>query len=563
MSSEPQEGSVGSLPRVVVVSLLLAYGLSGGAALVYEVSWMRELSTMLGSTAYASGIMLSAFMTGLGVGTLVGTRIATRTRHPLRGAAHAELAVAIFSVVALLGLRYLPGLYFDMLQRADMSGTTFLAVQFVMSFLVMVLPTLAMGVTYPLVIDAVGRKHDLGGWAGRLYSANTAGAIAGSLAAAFLLIPSIGLKGALITAAVLSSIAAIVFSVLSTRLSDSRPFTRAPEFALIPLAILALIAIPGSTGQPLGLGQVYFYDSARQYELLSSVSETLYEEEGVYSRVTVTENRWGVRTLSNGALDEGNSGDVDRCTTTMLALAPTASTETTGSALIVGLGTGYTSQAYRRLGFDSVTTVEINPEVLPASTFFIGELDQDERWKVIVDDARAHLLTDSTKYDAITSEPSWPWSSGVAALFTQEFMEAARSRLNPGGVYCQWLPNYVLESGDVQMMYKTMSRVYPRVDVWAINFPDDPESELLMVGYTQESDRSTNDVHARFVKLMPPFAAENEVVTPQTLTVYSGMQALEASKSDPDVPLNTDDHSTLEYRVFWNLVNNVIMQDGN
>jgi spermidine synthase len=296
--------------------------------------------------------------------------------------------------------------------------------------------------------------------------------------------------------------------------------------------------------------------------MLSSVSETLYEEEGVYSRVTVTENRWGVRTLSNGALDEGNSGDIDRCTTTMLALAPTASAESTGSALIVGLGTGYTSQAYRRLGFDSVTTVEINPQVLPASTFFIGELNQDDRWKVVVDDARAHLLTDATTYDAITSEPSWPWSSGVAALFTQEFMEAAKSRLNPGGVYCQWLPNYVLEPDDVQMMYRTMRQVYPRVDVWAINFPDDPESELLMVGYTEESDRSTDEVHARLAKLMPPFAAENEVVTPETLTVYSDMAALEASVDDAAAPLNTDDHSTLEYRVFWNLVNNVIQQDG-
>lgn len=560
ISEEPQVGS--ALPRSVVASLLLAYGLSGSAALVYEISWMRELSTMLGSTAYASGIMLSAFMTGLGVGTLLGTRMARRTEHPLRGAAHAELAVATFSVVALFGLRYLPGFYFDMIQRSDMSGAAFLSIQFVMSFVVMVLPTMAMGITYPLVIDAVGRRHDLGGWAGKLYSANTAGAITGSLAAGFVLIPSIGLKGALITAAVLSSIAAIVFAVLSTRLAGSRPFTRAPEFALIPVAVAALIAIPGSTGQPLGLGQVYFYDSSTQYEMLSSVSKTLYEDEGVYSRVTVTENRWGVRTLSNGALDEGNSGDVDRCTTTMLALAPTASVENTGSALIVGLGTGYTSQAYRRLGFDSVTTVEINPEVLPASTYFIGELDQDDRWRVVVDDARAHLLTDATKYDAITSEPSWPWSSGVAALFTQEFMEAAKSRLNPGGVYCQWLPNYVLEPGDVQMMYKTMRRVYPRVDVWAINFPDDPESELLMIGYTEESDTSTDEIHARLVELMPPFAAENAVVTPATLSVYSGMQALEASSNDADVPLNTDDHSTLEYRVFWNLVNNVIMQGG-
>ncbi|MHB8924871.1 MAG: spermidine synthase [Coriobacteriia bacterium] len=545
---------------LAVAALLAAYALSGAAALTYEVAWMRELSSMFGSTAYASGILLAAFMTGLGLGALLGTRLAGRSAHPLRAAARAELAVAGFSVIALAALRILPTWYFDLIQRTSMSGTTFLAIQFAVAFIVMVLPTTAMGATYPLVMESVGRRRELGGWAGRLYSSNTAGAIVGSLIAGFVLIPLVGLKGALVTAAALSAVSAIVFSVLATRLSGAPSFWRSTEFAVLPLALLALLLIPAASGAPLGIGQVYFYESSDQYEHLAASSKILFEDEGVYSRVTVYEDPRGLRTLANGALDEGNSGDYDKCTTTMLALAPTASATSTQSALVVGLGTGYTSQAYHRLGFDHVTTVEINPEVLPAASYFIGPIPRNGQWRVIVDDARAHLLTNTDTYDAITSEPSWPWSSGVAALFTEEFMSTARSRLNPGGVYCQWLPNYLLEPEDVDMMYKTMRKVYPRVDVWAINFPDAAESELLLIGHVDATGPGIEEVSRRLTSLLPIFSGENPVVTAQTLTPYSRASEIETVVDDPTVPLNTDDHSSLEYRVFWNLVDNVISQ---
>lgn len=537
---------------------LIAYGLSGIAALAYEVAWMRELSSMFGATAYASGILLSAFMTGLGLGALLGARLARRSAHPLRSAAHAELAVAVCSVLTLAALRALPSVYFDLVKQTSMSGTAFLGSQFAVAFAVMLPPTVAMGATYPLVIEALARRHALGGWSGRLYSINTAGAIVGSLATGFVLIPLVGLKGALVVAAALSSMAAFLFGIASVRLSGAPSPMRSAEFALVPVVLTAVLLIPSATGAPLGIGQLYFYESSEQYHRLAEASSVLYEDEGMYSRVTVYENPWGVRTLANGALDEGNSHDLDRTTTTLLALGPVGSLESTGSALVVGLGTGYTSQTYYRLGFDHVTTVEINPEVLPAARFFIGDIPERGDWRVIVDDARAHLLTSTRTYDAITSEPSWPWSSGVAALFTEEFMAAAKSRLKPGGVYAQWLPNYLLEPDDVAMMYKTMRQVYPRVDVWAINFPDDPESELLLIGHLDTDGPSMEQTAARVRELMPAFAADNPVLSGGSLTPYSRIAELESALDDPSVPLNTDDHSRLEYRTFWNLVNNVI-----
>jgi spermidine synthase len=369
----------------------------------------------------------------------------------------------------------------------------------------------------------------------------------------------VGVKGSLLTAAVLSSVASVILASIATRVSGAPAFWRSPEALIIPISLGAIILIPAASGTPLGLGQIYYFQSSAQYRLASEARKTLYQSEGIYSRVTVVENGAGVKTLSNGALDEGTNGNVDRTTTTMLAVVPAASTSSTQTALVVGLGTGYTSETYRKLGFKHVTTVEINPDVIPASSHFVGPIPKnDPQWNVIIDDARAHILTNPETYDTITSEPSWPWSSGVAALFTKEFISAAKTRLNPGGVYCQWLPNYVLKPGDVKMMYKTMREVYPRVEVWAINFPGDPQSELLLIGYNDASGRPTDEVKARIDAFAKIVAPENPLVTPETVTVYRDLEGLQQALQDPKVPLNTDDHSTLEYRVFWNFLNNAL-----
>lgn len=544
--------------------LLVAYALSGVAALAYELAWMRELSTMLGSTAYASGIMLGAYMTGLGIGALLGIRLAGTTTRPMRLASRAEIAVAVLSLAAFLGITYLPGMYFDLMRSSSAtSAAGFLAAQFVVSFAIMALPTTAMGTTYPLVMRAVNRDAELGTWSGKLYAVNTLGAIAGSLLTTFVFLPAVGVKGSLVIAAVVSLVAAVIFSALASHGARIPLFFRSAEVTAVAVIVLILL-IPVRSGSPLGLGQAFYYRSSADFERTATTRTTLYDDEGIYSRVAVVESGDGMRTLHNGALDEGTNNPYDRVTTTMLAMVPAMSAEATGSALVVGLGTGYTSQTYYDLGFGHVTTVEINPEVLPASTYFIGEVDPDNpRWNIVVDDARAHILTDTTTYDAITSEPSWPWSSGVAALFTQEFMEAAKSRLNDGGVYCQWLPNYLLEEDDVAMMYKTMRQVFDRVDVWSINFPEDADAELLLIGYEDPSGSSTERVKALVDERVSTLTADNGLIAPQAITPYARTAALEAALDDPAVPLNVDDHSRLEYRVFWNFVNRALVQDGS
>lgn len=578
--------------------LLIAYTISGLAALVYELGWMRELSAMLGATAYASGTMLAAYMFGLGLGALVGTWRGRRSHAPLVDASFAELGVALFSIAAFAGIRFLPGLYFNWMRQAGGgSAGGFLTLQFFVCFGVMVLPTFAMGMTYPLIMSGIGTSKRLGAAAGRLYAVNTGGAILGSLLATFAFLPTIGVKGSLIVAAALSIIAALTLRAIAGARTDLLAGLRRPVVVgLAVVTIVAICVIPSRSGSPLGLGQAFYYKDAASFSALSDQRTTLYDKEGIYSRVQVTENPDGTKTLSNGALDEGTNNLYDRVTTTMLAAVPAMSTEASQSAFILGLGTGYTSQTYAELAFPRIMTVEINPDVVGAAEFFTGsktgvgdmsgwQADTSEAsgettgaanesasasnsatslatlpqvgatgpWQVVIDDARAHLLTSSARYDCITSEPSWPWSSGVAALFTEEFMSAAKSRLTPDGVYCQWLPNYLLQKQDVAMMYKTMRKVYPRVDMWSINFPNSPDGELLLIGHNSaDAGLSQTSIKARLDELIKTHDFDNPYITTACITPYADAARIKTLAAQTSTPLNTDDHSTLEYRVFWN-----------
>jgi spermidine synthase len=530
--------------------LLGAYGVSGAAALIYEVAWMRVLGEMLGSTAYASGTMLAAFMTGLGLGSLLGARIAARTRHPLRAAARAELAVAAASVIALACLVYLPGAFFDLLTSARLSGAGFLGLQFAASFAIMLLPTIAMGLTYPLIMEAVAKRGHFGRWSGMLYTANTAGAIVGSLAAGFVLIPLLRVKGSLIVAALLSLAAAALLAWLATRTEKAPALWRSPEPYIAVLALVAIAFVPAPPPYTLGVTAIDRFRSASDFAATQSKAKVLFDDDGIYSRVSVLQYVDGTRVLRNGALTEGSNDDPDRRTPALLAALPMASAQTSESALVVGLGTGYTPLTTLQLGVGHTTTVEINPAVLTASQYFAGkQLEADPRWSVVIDDARAHILTNPDTYDVITSEPSWPLSASVAPLFTREFMAAAKSRLTQGGVFCQWLPNYLLTDADVRMMYKTMRQVFPRVDVWAVSQPGMDEGELILIGSEGLDPRPQKQIGLQVLSDTKPLGITSAMFHP-----YIADPALETALTDPAVPINTDDHTYLEYRVIWNLL---------
>jgi spermidine synthase len=271
----------------------------------------------------------------------------------------------------------------------------------------------------------------------------------------------------------------------------------------------------------------------------------IYYAEGWTANVAVAEEVNGVRSLLlNGKPDASNVPTGDMRTQLLLGHLPALMAERAGDALVIGLGSGVTAGALSTHGMRSIDCVEIEQKVAEASEYFREEnrgVLHMPNFKLIVDDARNVVQHRQAQYDIITSEPSNLWMSGVANLFTQEFFQATRKRLRPGGILCQWLHLYQISPHDVLIFLKTIHSVYPHLAVWVDG------SDMLVLG----SDR--------------PIVLDRERIS-QRLSVPAVRDSLAPSGIDASnlyglyvtderivkvlrktLPLNTDDHPVLEF----------------
>jgi spermidine synthase len=196
----------------------------------------------------------------------------------------------------------------------------------------------------------------------------------------------------------------------------------------------------------------------------------LFYEEGREAVVAVSEREGsGRRFLSvNGKTDAG-SGAEDVLTQKLIAHVPLLLHEAPRSALVVGWGAGATAAAAALYPLERLDCVEIEPATWRAAPLFdalSGRVRSDPRFRILFRDGRTHLLRTRDRYDVIVSEPSNPWITGVANLFTREFYEIALARLAPGGVFGQWFHYYRLEPTDVKIELHTFASVFPHVSLW-------------------------------------------------------------------------------------------------
>ncbi|MSP61100.1 MAG: hypothetical protein EXR72_12295 [Myxococcales bacterium] len=176
--------------------VFLCFFLSGASGLVFEMVWTRELTLVFGSTTLAMATVLSVFMGGLALGSLLAGRWVDRLRDPLRAYALAEVVVGLYALAVPLLLRFYPALN-GLIWRAVGDHFVVLSLcRFVATALLLLVPTALMGATLPLLGRAIVQRPGdfglLGVRVGSLYAANTFGAVLGTFLAGFVLLPSLG-----------------------------------------------------------------------------------------------------------------------------------------------------------------------------------------------------------------------------------------------------------------------------------------------------------------------------------------------------------------------------------
>jgi spermidine synthase len=451
--------------------LLVAYAGVGFAALVCEVGWMRGLAIVLGSSIYGFAAMLGAFLSGIALGSLLLRGVVERTRRPLLLLGFGLVAFAALSLATTLSLPLLPRAFLRVLLWSGSADAPLVPAQIAICLLVMLPPTLVLGALFPLLarIVAASAGGDAGRAVGRVYFANTVGSAAGAFAAGFVLLPGVGLERTLALASALAlALAAPFLFVAAPR---ARRMARAAAASAVAVAALLLaVPLPFDRVQ-LTRGVFHQPDAHLDFgiEMLplagEAVPSLLYYRDGINATISV-HRLGGVRALKvNGKVDASDGGDMPNQVLpahVALLFGPPAR-----DVLVIGYASGVTvGSVVRHDGVERVDTVEIEPAVIEAAAFFdevSGAPLEDPRVRLVLDDGRTWLETTRDRYDVIVSQPSNPWMTGVANLFTREFFRAASRALRPDGRLLQWMQLYGMDPEGLAAIIAAMRTEFPYI----------------------------------------------------------------------------------------------------
>ena len=472
--------------------IISAFFLSGFASLAYEVLWTRVLSLVLGSSVYAFTIMLSTFLAGIGIGSIAFAPFVDRCRRPVFWFAVLEAAIGFFALASVFIYRELPFIFFNLKLSFAESFWLFLVFKFLIASAVMIIPALSMGAIFPLVnrIYAEGRGT-IGKKVGNIYFFNTAGAILGSFAAGFILIPLIGAQSGVVLIAALN----IVISIAVMAYSGIRPGPRY-AWAAGSAAVYAVIALSLPSWERLAMTTgMYVNDYGKavkkaSFKDWSFNDKLLYYNEGLNAIITVRSSGPDGETITyqaNGKQEAKSEYGVPPGSWAVLGHLPAILHKgDTENALVVGLGSGVTLGMMELYPFKSFDVIELEPAVVEAAQFFSKANNNalvDPRVRLHVTDGRSFLASVDRKYDVIVSGVSDPWISGVSNLFTTDYFTDLRGKLNKGGIVALWFSNYRNTPEDFKTGLNSFARVFPHVSVW---FHYREALDLVVIGSMEE-----------------------------------------------------------------------------
>ncbi len=443
-------------------TIYVTIGLSGLTALAAEVVWTRLLSLMMGATVYTFSIILAVFLTGIALGSAAGSAAARTWKNPRLALAAGQLllAGAIGWTAFLIG-KSLP---FWPINPALLPGPGIgFQLDLARSLLAILPAALFWGASFPLALAAAARPGQDGGrLVGRVYAANTVGAIVGSIWFSLVVIPVLGSFQAERLMIGLAVAAALVAAAPLLR-ANKRIAT---WFALGTAAAVFLLAVlPPVPWQLVAYGR---YMPQR----LNDGTKLLFEGEGMNSSVAVTENTDATRNFHVSGRVEASSSAQDMRVQRMLGHLPALLHGQPESVLVVGCGAGVTAGSFILYpGVKRIVLCEIEPLIPKVVAKFFGpqnyDFQKDPRVEIVYDDARHFILTTKEKFDVITSDPIHPWIKGSAMLYTHEYVELCKKRLNPGGVVAQWVPFYESTVATVKSELATFFDVFPNGTVWS------------------------------------------------------------------------------------------------
>ncbi|MEW6432467.1 MAG: fused MFS/spermidine synthase [Myxococcota bacterium] len=429
-------------------TLLGASAWSGFATFLAEVTWFQLLAVVIGTSAYAFGLMLAVFLLGLTLGSAwLARRAEAEVGWRLFGLV--QLAIAAALTITLPLWDRVPSL-FVIAGRAVRSFAGQEAVRALACVELLLIPSALLGAVYPLALRLAAREAAVGRSIGGLSAANTVGAVTGALLTGFVLLPRLGSRGGLLVLIAGSGLAAVL--ALEGR------------WRLAPVAAVALaFVLPPWNLARLASGENVYFRPTSYGE-----AEVLWAHESVEGGLTsvVKHPATGTTTLlTNGKFQGNDTGEVaaQRAFTQL----PMLLQRRWGRALLIGVGTGCSLGTLAAQPFTQVEAAELSRDVISASRTHFAHVNDavlsNPRVTIHLADGRNHLLLHPQPYDLISIELSSIWFAGAADLYNREFNALVRQRLNPGGVLQQWVQLHHLTRRDLAVILQSIRAELPHV----------------------------------------------------------------------------------------------------
>lgn len=505
------------------VALLVAAA-SGFATIALEVLWTRMFALVLNNSAAAFAAILVVLLVGLACGALLASRVC-------RGAGSAEAALLALLVLAGVAVGATPhalawatdGLGY---LRNEGGYAGYLGSVVTLVAAVTFVPAVLCGAVLPCAIRIVrDESSSTATLLGRISAINTAGGIAGALAAGFAILPTSGLWGGIRAIAALYLVLGIA---LASRLA------RVPALAVAGTALVALLTVLDPARLPV-------------VKLDPGKAESLHAVwQGAHGVVAVVARPDDLRIEVDGSYTLG--GRSARAYERTQADLPLLVAGHPRSAFFLGLGTGITAAAALRHPLDQLTSVELIPEVVAASrTYFrddAGALFDDSRSRIVVGDGRQILSAEPRRYDVIVSDLFVPWHAGTASLYSREHFTTVRSRLNDGGTFALWLPLYQMSRRELDVVARTMSEVFPVVTLWRGDFLT-RQPIVALIGQDTGARLDPEGMAAGMRNLGLHPGASDESLEALSCLLYAGNVTASAALFR-DAPVHTDDRPLLE-----------------
>lgn len=476
--------------------LLAAAMLLGLTSIADEVFWSRILVLHLGSSVYAYSLMLFSFLIGIAIGSAVINRFIGRT-DAARLLGFIELAVA---VTLALQVHYFTH-FSDVLElfartfgSATYTATLFTFLAAVLSALV--IPTALMGATFPLVVALYARRTGAAESraVGLVYLWNTVGSIVGSLGAGFLLIRAIGSQNGLFAMAVINLVIGVAFL-----LRDRKSLSWIGATAAV-VVLSFVLAKPSQVILSAGL----FTDQN---------AKILVFREDTTATVTLREYSKDVLSLElNGVNVAGTSPDLIG-TQKLQGHLPLLMHPNPKSVLHIGFGSGGTAYAVSRHDVSKITIAEISPEVLQTSGRYLRQVNHDvlddPRVHARIADGRNYVLAAPEKFDVILSDSIHPRYAGNGSLYTKDYFELCRKKLNPNGIVSMWLPIYSLTPRNYLMIVRAFRDVFPNTTIWYV--PNSPNAYTIVIGRMEQGPLPFDAMERRVTPAIAQELAEIDI----------------------------------------------------